>query len=224
MQIENNILRYYLRNVYFITGTAYAGKSTAARLLSERYGLILCGENYFSEVSDLVAEPDIQPDLCYLRSLTDFRDFVTRSPEEYERWMYGTGREAAGFEIAELISLARHDRVIADTNIPLDILHEIADPQHVAVMLSPQSMSVERFFDRSDPEKQYILSVIQDCENPDAVMQNYREGLARINSQAHYDAYANSGFVTLVRADSGEDTREAVCEQLARHFGLSPIP
>ena len=39
MQIANNILRYYLRNVYFITGTAYAGKSTAVRLLAERYGV-----------------------------------------------------------------------------------------------------------------------------------------------------------------------------------------
>ena len=30
MKIKNNVLKYYLRNVYFITGTAYAGKSTAA--------------------------------------------------------------------------------------------------------------------------------------------------------------------------------------------------
>ena len=46
MQIENNILKYYLQNVYFITGTAYAGKSTAAKMLAEKYGMILCGENY----------------------------------------------------------------------------------------------------------------------------------------------------------------------------------
>ena len=37
MNIENNILRYYLRNVWFITGTAYAGKSTTVRMLAERY-------------------------------------------------------------------------------------------------------------------------------------------------------------------------------------------
>ncbi len=37
MKIENNILRYYLRNVYFITGTAYAGKSTAVKLLADSY-------------------------------------------------------------------------------------------------------------------------------------------------------------------------------------------
>ena len=46
MKIENNILKHYLKNVYFITGTAYAGKSTAVKMLSERYGLVCCGENY----------------------------------------------------------------------------------------------------------------------------------------------------------------------------------
>ena len=52
MHIENNILKHYLKDVYFITGTAYAGKSTAVKLLAERYGMILCGENYLLEVSD----------------------------------------------------------------------------------------------------------------------------------------------------------------------------
>ena len=62
-------------------------------------------------------------------------------------------------------------------------------------MLSPQSMSVERFFDRSDPEKQFILSVILSCENSEEVMENYKRGLALINSKKHYDEYANSGFL-----------------------------
>ncbi len=220
MKIENNILKYYLRNVYFITGTAYAGKSTMVKMLSEKYDMVFCGENYFTEVTDRVADPVIQPDLCYIKSLTDFKDFVTRSPEEYERWIYGVGREAAGFEIAELISLSRDKKVIVDTNIPLDILKEISDYHHVAIMLSPQSMSVERFFDRSDPEKQFILSVIDSCENSEKVMENYRKGLALINSKEHYEEMANSGFFTLVRENTDKDTREEVCEKLAVHFGL----
>ncbi|MBO5178095.1 MAG: hypothetical protein J6C07_11610 [Lachnospiraceae bacterium] len=220
MNIENNILKHYLRNVYFITGTAYAGKSTMVKMLAERYDMVFCGENYFTEVTDTVADPVIQPDLCYIKSLTDFKDFVTRAPEEYERWIYGTGREAAGFEIAELISLSRDKKVIVDTNIPLDILKEISDYNHIAIMLSPQSMSVERFFDRSDPEKQFILSVIDSCENSEEVMKNYRKGLALINSKEHYEEFLNSGFFTLVREDNGKDTREEICEKLAKHFGL----
>lgn len=220
MNIENNILKHYLQNVYFITGTAYAGKSTTVKMLADRYDMVFCGENYFNAITDKVATPDVYPNLCYIKNLTDWKEFVTRLPEEYERWMYETGREAAEFEIAELISLSRDRNVIVDTNIPIDLLKEISDYSHVAVMLSPKSMSVERFFDRSDPEKQFILSVINSCENPEEVMENYKRGLALINSQKHYDEYANSGFFTVVRYDNGEDTREDVCNMIAKHFGL----
>ena len=221
MNISNNVLKHYLKNVYFITGTAYSGKSTAAKMLSEKYGIILCGENYHMAVSEVVATPQSHPDLCYNRQLKDWRDFVTRTPEEYERWIYSVGREASEFEVAELISLSAKRKVIVDTNIPIDLLKEISDYGHVAVMLSPQSMSVERFFDRSDPEKQFLLNVIDSCDDPQAVMENYRKGLARINSKEHYDEYAESGFFTLVREDCDRDTREEVCDALARHFGLT---
>ena len=222
MKIENNIIKHYLKNVYFITGTAYAGKSTTVKMLADRHNMILCGENYHSAVSDLIATPDAQPDICYINHLRDWTEFVTRTPEEYERWIYSVGKEAAEFEVAELIALSRDKdrKVIVDTNIPIDILKEISDYHHVAVMLSPQSMSVERFFDRKDPDKQFLLRVIDGCDDPEAVMANYRRGLARINSQEHYDEYAHSGFFTVVREDCEADTRDEVCDRIAAHFGL----
>ena len=220
MKIENNVLKHYLKNVYFITGTAYAGKSTTVKMLAERYGMVCCGENYHMAVSESVATPETHPDLCYNKNLTDWREFVTRTPEEYERWMYSVGREAAEYEVAELIAISQDKKVIVDTNIPLDVLKEISDYNHVAVMLSSQSMSVDRFFDRNDPEKQFLLGVIDSCDNPEAVMENYRKGLERINSKEHYDEYANSGFFTVVREDNGTDTREHVCDMIAKHFGL----
>lgn len=206
--------------MYFITGTAYAGKSTMVKMLAERYDMVFCGENYHSVVSDIVATPELQPDSCYIKTLTDWKDFVTRPPEEYDRWIRGTAKEAAEFEVAELISLSQNKKVIVDTNIPVEMLKEISDYNHIAVMLAPQSMSVERFFDRDDPEKQFILSVIESCENPDAVMENYKRGLALINSKENYDRYADSGLFTVVRQECDIDTREEVCNALAKHFGL----
>ena len=220
MNISNNILKHYLKNVYFITGTAYAGKSTTVKMLADKFNMIFCGENYHSAISDTVATPDLQPDICYLNNITDWKAFVTRPAEEYERWIFGVGREAAEFEVSELISLSRNKKVIADTNIPIDILKEISDYNHVAVMLCPQSMSIDRFFDRSDPEKKFILNVIKSCDNPEAVMENYRRSLALINSQKRYDEFADSGFFTIVREDNGKDTKEEVCNLIAKHFGL----
>ena len=220
MEIANNILKYYLKNVYFITGTAYAGKSTAVKMLAEKYGMICCGENFHSAVSDVVASPAWQPDISYLNTLTDWKEFVMRSPEEYARWVDGVSREAAEFEVAALISLPKDRKAIVDTNIPVGILKEISDFRRVAVMLSPQSMSVERFFERGDAEKQFLLKTIESCEDPDAVFENFRQGLALVNSREAYEEFAGSGFFTLVRGEDGRDTREEVCEKLARHFGL----
>lgn len=81
-------------------------------------------------------------------------------------------------------------------------------------------MSVERFFDRSDPEKRFILDVIESCDDPETVMENYKRGLALINSRQRYDEYAKSGFFTVVREDNGKDTREEACDAIAKHFGL----
>ena len=220
MEIANNILKYYLKNVYFITGTAYAGKSTAVKMLAERYGMICCGENFHSVVSDVVASPERQPNISYLNTLTDWKEFVMRSPEEYAKWAAGVAREAAEFEVAELISLPKDRKVIVDTNIPLGTLKEISDHRHVAVMLSPQSMSVERFFERGDAEKQFLLKTIESCEDPEAVLENFRRGLALVNSREVYEEFAGSGFFTVVREEGGRDTREEVCERIARHFGL----
>ena len=64
MNIGNNILRHYLQNAYFITGTAYAGKSTMVKMLAERYDMIACGENYHMAFAEKAADPETQPNLC----------------------------------------------------------------------------------------------------------------------------------------------------------------
>ena len=84
MKIGNNILKHYLKNVYFITGTAYAGKSTTVKMLADRYDMIFCGENYHSKISDTIATQETHPNISYINNLTDWKDFVTRTPEEYD--------------------------------------------------------------------------------------------------------------------------------------------
>ena len=38
--------------------------------------------------------------------------------------------------------------------------------------------------------------------DPEKAMENYREGLTRINSQERYDCFLNSGFPVILRDDS----------------------
>lgn len=220
MEIQDNVLKHYLRNCYFITGTAYAGKSTMCGMLAQRYGMVHCEENYNMDEILSVVTPERQPDLSYFNSKTGWAEYVNRTPDEYERWYNGTSREVTDFEIAELIKRSAAGRVIVDTNIPCDILKRISDYRHVAVMLSPLSLSVERFFDRNDEEKQLLLSEIAKCPEPEKTLQNFKDCIVRVNSQKHYDSFAGSGFFAVVRSDDGKDTREETLKVLAEHFGL----
>lgn len=220
MEIANNILKDYLKNCYFIIGTAYAGKSTMCKMLAEKYGMVHCEENYNMDRILSIADREQQPNISYFNTMKSWQEFVSRTPEEYYSWVEGNGRELGGFEVAELIRLSGERRVIVDTNIPYDVLREISDYDHVAVMLSPQSLSVERFFDRGDEEKQFLLSEIKKCPDPEKALQNFKECIARVNSKENYDRFAGSGFFTIVRSDPDKDTREETLAVLAKHFGL----
>ncbi len=218
IEFEPNILRNLFQNVFFINGTAYAGKSTMVRLLAQKHGGICCGENYHMELMHCV-DPVFQPNLCYFDTMSGWQEFIGRTPEMYDVWITGTAREAAQLEIIRLLQLIPQERkIFVDTNIPLDILRRISDYGHVAIMLSPQSMSVDRFFDRTDPEKQFIYGKIQEAEDPAAAMENYKNCLAKINSPEHYRDFAESGFFTYVREENS--TIEGAMRALETHFKL----
>ena len=105
MNLSNNILKNIFRNVYFLNGTACAGKSTMVKLLAERNDGICCGENYHMDLLS-AADPDHQPNLCYFDTMSGWQEFVTRTPQAYDAWLIGTAREAAELEIILLLRLA----------------------------------------------------------------------------------------------------------------------
>lgn len=198
--IAPNLLHALFRRVYFVNGTAYAGKSTLVRALAEKYSGIMCGENYHDALTELT-DAEHQPNLRYFDTMSGWQEFISRTPEEYAAWIDGVNREAAELELLLLIHLSQMNRpVFVDTNIPLEQLREMG--ANVLVMLAPQSMSVERFFDRSDPEKQFLLQKIDEAPDPEAAMANFRACLARLNSPECYAEFERSGFPVYVRTET----------------------
>ena len=219
MIISNNILKTLFQNVYFLNGTACAGKSTMVKLLAEKHEGICCGENYHMDLLS-AADPVHQPNLCYFDTMSGWQEFVTRTPEAYDAWLTGTAREAAELEIILLLRLAEQGRkIFVDTNIPPDILREISDYHHVAIMLSPTKLAAEQFFDRPDPEKQFLYQKLLACPDPDSAIANYRKCLELCNGPEHYREFAESGFFTHLRTE--ESTIEGTLAILESHFQLT---
>lgn len=186
-------------NVYFINGTAYAGKSTMVKLLAEKHNGIACEENYHNAVIEDLDSREF-PGLTYTRDLKNWSDFIRRTPDEYEAWIKKTTEECTVLELQILEELSKQDkRIFVDTNIPIEVLTEISDKDHVLIMLADPDISVNRFFERPDKEKQFLYQLLLKEERPNEALENFRKCLMRVNSTEIYNHFLNSGFNVILR-------------------------
>ena len=220
IQLSGNLIRHYLQNVYFINGHSCAGKSTMVKLLAQRYGMICCGENYHDAFPREKLSRWAQPGLCYFDTMSGWEEWLNMTPEEHWNWTEQVSRECVEIEILELVKLsAEGKKIIVDTNIPADILREISDYRHVAVMLcDPPDACATRFFDREDPEKQFMLEQIKRCRDPEATLKNFSAWT--LYHPPEETDWQHTGFFTYTRTDFESDTREEALRILAEHFGF----
>ena len=111
--------------------------------------------------------------------------------------------------------LIKEDKLIfVDTNISIETLKKISDKDHVLIMLADPTISVTRFFERPDKEKQFLYQLLITEEDKEKALDNFRKCLERINNQESYNYFYNCGFNVLLRDDNRtiEETLELVSE------------
>jgi len=202
-----------LSNVYFVIGTSYAGKSTIVKNLARKHNGIALEENYQDEKLPELDSKQF-PSLTYTRDLQDWHEFIRRTPEEYLTWVYNAKKECETVELQILEELlqkpdVKDKKIFVDTNICVDTLHKISDTEHVLVMLADPEIGIHRFFDRPDPEKQFLYQLMLEEPDPQAALDNYREILTRLCSKESYEELENSGFKVIYR-DENRSQEETV--------------
>jgi hypothetical protein len=195
-----------LGNVYFVIGTSYAGKSTIVKNLAKKHNGIALEENYHDEKLPELDSKEF-PNLTYTRDLQDWHEFIRRTPDEYVTWINNVKKECETVELQILEELlakpeVRDKKIFVDTNICIETLYRISDDKHVLVMLSDPEISIHRFFDRPDPEKQFLYKLMLEEPDPQAALDNYREILTRICSKESYDEMERSGFKVIYRDEN----------------------
>ena len=195
-------MNLYFENSYFIIGTSYAGKSTMVKELAKKHGGIACEEDYHDNYQGKL-DPEEFPCLTYTRDLVDWHDFIRRTPQEYKDWIDGAKKECEILELRMLPDICGQGKpVFVDTNISIEMLKKIAPVDHTVVLLSDPKISIKRFFDRPDPEKQFLYKLMLEEPDPEKALENYRQGLELICSQESYDELLFSGFNVIHRDDS----------------------
>ena len=211
-----------LSNVYFVIGTSYAGKSTIVKNLARKHRGIALEENYHDAKLPELDSREF-PGLTYTRDIEDWHEFIRRTPDEYVSWLDSTTKECEIVElqmIEELLAKpeAKGKMIFVDTNICIETLHRISDTAHVLVMLADPEIGINRFFDRPDPEKQFLYRLMLEEPDPQAALDNYREILTRICSKERYDELLHSGFRVIFRdEDRSQEETVRLAEEI---FGI----
>ena len=211
-----------LGNVYFVIGTSYAGKSTIVKNLAKKHQGIALEENYHDAKLPELDSREF-PGLTYTRDLQDWHEFIRRTPDEYVSWLESTKKECETVELQMIEELlkkpeAQGKKIFVDTNICIETLHRISDTRHVLVMLADPEIGIHRFFDRPDPEKQFLYRLMLEEPDPQAALDNYREILTRICSKESYDELLHSGFEVIFRDE--ERSQEETVLLAEKIFGI----
>ena len=214
MKIANNIIKEHLKNVYFLCGGAYGGKTTMAKLLEEKHGFVRYRQGDHSDEYAKLATKEEQPAMSFDRS-ADWHGYFAQPPSQYADWMQAELREEAEFTIADLLSIPKDKKVIVDGIIPLDILKEISDYDHVFLLFAPDEMKRAHYFDRADKDEiyQFILSFPDGNE----LLNNVIEAL-NIDNISERQKFIDSGFMYKERTDG--DTIKETLTVIEKHFGL----
>lgn len=221
MNISENILKHSLRNVYFLTGTAMAGKTTMAKALSDKYGLIHFNDNWHEDrfaVYRSICNEKYQPQSTQKKATTDWEAYFSRSVEQFlaDRGDRGEYDEYIEFMIVELIKLSHSNRVIADISIPLETLTEISDYNRIACMLaSPELVTCESYGKREDHRE--FLECILSLTEPEKKIA-VQDELFRIGVEKEFEDVRKYGLFHLIR--TGQSVIADRLELLERHFGL----
>jgi len=222
MNIANNILKHSLQNVYFLAGTPLAGKTTMAKILTEKHGFAYFSEDWYTDSFKLfqsLCTEKYQPYSSRKNETTDWEAHFGKTFDEFMKDDSGSkgNDEYIEFAIIELIKMSQKQKVITDIVIPIPLVAEIADYSQIAcLMTKPELITCENYGSR-DSHKAFLdcLKSLKEPEKKIAV----QDELFRVRAEQTYDEVKQHNLFSIVRTE--ESTIENTLLLLEKHFNLT---
>ena len=212
MIIPNNMLKHYLKNVFFFCGTACGGKTTISKAFAAKHGLYWLDEDTLNKKMADVAQPEYQPAWCSRPD--DMETYFNRPYKEYHRWLSDCGDEMLPMALLELIRISADRQVAADIyNMPPGMALELTEPNRIVFLVTTPELVVRDYYER--PGHKDIYDCIMSLSDPDASLANCNRMLTYTN-QLYLDELYQSGLFYVMRDD--DSTVESTLAQVEDHF------
>ena len=217
MELQNNVLKAYLKNVLFISGTPCGGKTTVSRRLAAKYGIPVYDIDQEFDRHRTLSDPNLQS--CMNKSFPNADAFFGRSVEEYKGWLLGNTREQLDYVLLDLIRLSQHQTVICDCHLTLEQAQMLSDPSRVAFLIKEPSNIIDDYCNR--PDHQGFRNFLYSATDVEQAKATANETLKSLNEQRYTDI-KNSDYFWLERTETS--TVEDTLRRMEQHFGLTERP
>lgn len=210
---QDNVMKEYLKNVYFVTGTPCGGKTTISRELAKRHNLLVydVDEQFVNhqKISNVAFQPAMN------KAFKDADEFFGRSVEEYRNWLINNTREQLDFVLLDLIRLSQNQIVLCDCHLTMEEVKKFTEPSRIVFLIKEPSNIVDDYCNRSDHQgfSDFINST-SDIEKAKAVC---NETLKSLNEK-YYNAIKDSDYYWIER--TLKSTIDETVEKVERHFGF----
>lgn len=214
MIFQDNVIKEYLKNIYFITGTPCGGKTTISRELSKRHNLLVYDVDerfaHHQKISDFVFQPSMN------KVFRDADEFFGRTVEEYKKWLIDNTREQLDFVLLDLIRLSQNQIVLCDCHLTIEEAEKFTEVSRIVFLIKEPSNLVDDYCNRPDHKgfSDFINST-SDTEKAKAIC---NAALKSLNEKSYKDI-KDSGYCWIERTPNS--TVDETAERVERHFGFA---
>ena len=213
MIFQDNVIKEYLKNVYFITGTPCGGKTTISRELAKRHNLLVYDIDEQFEKHQELSDAAFQPAMN--KNFKDADEFFGRTVEEYKKWLITNTREQLDFVLMDLIRLSQNQIVLCDCHLTMEQAEKITEPSRIVFLIREPSNLVEEYCNR--PDHQGFSDFINSATDVVKAKETCNATLQSLNEKCYKDIKESSYFWLERTADSTVDETVRKVEQ---HFGF----
>ncbi len=213
MEFQDNVIKEYLKNVYFVTGTPCGGKTTISRALAERHNLLVYDIDEKFPDHQKISNADFQPSMN--KVFKDADEFFGRTVEEYRNWLITNTREQLDFVLLDLIRLSQNQIVLCDCHLTMEQANKITDPSRIVFLIKEPSHVIDDYCNR--PDHQGFRDFINSASDTEKAKATCNETLKSLNENP-YKAIKDSEYFWIER--DSNSTVDGTVEKVERHFGF----
>ena len=212
MIFQDNVLKEYLKNVYFITGTPCGGKSTISRELGKKHDLTVYDIDEKFQTHQQMSNFKFQPSMN--REFKDADEFFGRTVEEYKKWLIDNTREQLDFVLLDLIRLSQNQIILCDCHLTVEEADKLTESSRVAFLIKDPSDLVDDY--RNRPDHEGFNNFINSTTNLEKAKATCNATLKEINLK-RCKQIKSSKYFWLERNE--ESTVNETIRKVEHHFG-----